>query len=499
MFSSFLALPPNDFAQSEFAACAVGDPRRRRRVVSVAAAMAANPGLSIPKLFAGDPYAINASYELFKREEATPDNLQAAHRHQTRRRCTEPGTYLLLEDTTDISYSGGEHREGLGPIGNRASNFYEGVRVHSVLAVRMAGEVTAEERRPAVEICGLLDQQYLIRSQEPLADPNPARGSRRKRLRGDQLESQRWIESIERSIVNDPSNGEVDAQARCIRVADREADIYEYLRQTRRSGQGFVVRACQNRRVQCPDTGRVCGHLLTLARERGVELGGFELFLRARPGMSARTARLRVSSAGEHLIQSPQRPGHGQGGDSPVAVSVVRVWEAEPSAGVKAPLEWLLLTSEPVATFEQALVVARQYACRWLIEEFHKALKSIMGAERLQLERGERLMAAIAIMSVVALRLIDLREAVRLWPDAPAIGRHFDEVEIEILESVTRKSIVTLRDGLRAMAKLGGFIGRKCDGEPGIQALWRGREVLDAQKRGYLLAIEHARRKRSRE
>jgi hypothetical protein len=215
--------------------------------------------------------------------------------------------------------------------------------------------------------------------------------------------------------------------------------------------------------------------------------------------MAARTVRLQVASAGKYLIQSPQRPGHGQGAAPPVPVNVVRVWEEVAPQGVKEPLEWLLLTSEPAETFEQAVLVARQYSCRWVIEEFHKALKTILGAERLQLERGERLMAAIAIMSVVALRMVDLREEVRLAPDEPAVGRHFDQVEITILEKKIGKAIGTLREAMRAMAKLGGFIGRKGDGEPGMLALWSGRSRLQEMKEGYLLATDQAAQMRSQE
>jgi hypothetical protein len=461
--------------------------------------MASRPGLSIPKLFSGNSYQINASYDLFKREEATPDNLQSRHRDRVRERCSAPGVYLLVEDTTDVSYSGGEHREGLGPIGNRKSSSYQGVRVHSVLAVRMRGEVPGEKRRSPVEICGLFDQQYLVRPQEKPVDPNPERGSRRKRMRAESLESQRWVRSIERTASGEPSPGAADDPVRFVRVADREADIYEYLHDTLAAGQGFVVRASQNRRLQDKETGRLCGHLITRARSEGTVLGGFELHLRARPGMAARTARLRVASAGKCLIQSPQRPGHGQGAAPPVPVNVVRVFEHEPAEGVKEPLEWLLLTSEPADTLEQALLVARQYSCRWVIEEFHKALKTIMGAERLQLEEGSRLMAAIAIMSIVALRMVDLREEVRLAPDEPAVGRHFDQVAITILEKKTGKAIASLRDAMRAMAKLGGFIGRRGDGEPGMLALWAGRTRLDELREGYLLAMEQAAQGRFQE
>lgn len=500
MFSSFLSLPPADFARSEFGDCSVGDPRRQQRVVSLATAMATYPGLSIPQLFGGNSYPINASYDLFKREEATPDRLQSTHRDRVRQRCSASGLYLLVEDTTDVSYSGGEHREGLGPIGNRRSASYQGVRLHSVIAMRVATEAEAGPRRRPVEICGLLDQQFLVRPEEQPADPNPTYGSRRKRMPSESLESQRWIRSIERTTLS-TSEPEVSSanEVRYLRVADREADIYEYLSGTLEAGQGFVVRASQNRRLQDKETGQRVGNLMTKARTQGTVLGSVELDLRARPGMKARTAKLTVSSLKEVLIQSPQRPGQGQGKSPTVPVEVVRVWEATPPQGVKEPLEWLLLTSEPAATLDQALNVVQHYSSRWIIEEFHKALKTILGAERLQLERGERLIAAVSLMSIVALRMIDLREEVRLSPEAPAEGRHFDKIELKILNKQTGKTTESLRDAMRAMAKLGGFIGRKGDGEPGMIILWRGRMRLQELKAGYLLAIEQINEMTSQE
>lgn len=501
MFPSFTLLSAPDFARSEFFGCCVGDPRRQRRVVTLATAMASRPGRSLPYLFDGNSYQLNASYDLFKRPEATPDNLQSVHRDQTRKRCSGPGVYLLLEDTTDISYSGGERREGLGPIGNRKAACYQGLRLHSVLAVRVPphqddSPQSAGGRRSPVDICGIVDQQYLLRAKEQLPDPNRKLGSKRKRMAGVALESERWLDAIKRSTFG--ADDSCEGERRFIRVADREADMYEYLLKTQEAGQGFVVRASQNRRLEDEGTRKLCGHLMTATRSAVTPLGTFKLDLRARPKVAARTAQLSVGCLGRVLIQAPQRPGHGQGALPPVPVHVVRVWEANPPAGVKDPLEWILLSSEPADTFERALEIAEHYSARWIVEEFHKALKSGMGAEELQLERGERLMAAIAIMSVVALRLVGIRETVRLMPEAPA-DKLFDKVELKILALRTKLQLTNVHDAMRAMAKLGGFLGRKGDGEPGMMVLWRGLMRLQELKEGYMLALQDEADERSQE
>ena len=176
-------------------------------------------------------------------------------------------------------------------------------------------------------------------------------------------------------------------------VADRGADIYEHLRQCRQQGLGFVVRAAQDGGLVMA-AGAPATTLFAVARVQP-GAGQIELPLRARPGQAARVACLRVSYSPLLAVRAPQRPGASAGKDAPVAASVVRVWEP---AG---KLEWLLLCDDVIATNAQARERARQYASRWLIEDFHKALKTGLGAERLQLHTAPRLFAAVALLSVV--------------------------------------------------------------------------------------------------
>ena len=140
-------------------------------------------------------------------------------------------------------------------------------------------------------------------------------------------------------------------------------------------------------------------YLLSFARTLPA-LGDFTLPLRARTGVAARLARLSLSAAPVRIL-APDRPGHSTDKKRlpPYGCTVVRVWEADPLAGVKEPLEWFLLTDVAVTDVAQARECARQYATRWIIEEFHKALKTGLGAEKLQLETGARLKAAVALIA----------------------------------------------------------------------------------------------------
>jgi hypothetical protein len=163
----------------------------------------------------------------------------------------------------------------------------------------------------------------------------------------------------------------------------------------------------------------------------------------------------------------------------------VRVWEAiAPDTGDR--LEWLLLCEADVTCFAQARECARQYSTRWLIAEYHKASKPGLGAERLPLESAERLRAAIAIMSVVALRLIALRECLRRQPDAEAVQSGLSPLELEVLRQKSGRTLHTVQEVALAIGRLGGHLNRTRDGLPGWQTLWHGMNTLHALVEGVL-------------
>ena len=130
----------------------------------------------------------------------------------------------------------------------------------------------------------------------------------------------------------------------------------------------------------------------------------------------------------------------------------------------------------------------RYYAGRWVVEEFHKGLKTGLQVEALQLATGARLMAATAVMSIVALRLLDLREAARQTPEAPAAASPLNAVELRVLAAVTKRELRTIRAVTLTLGRLGGQLNRKGDGLPGWQTLWRGWQRLQEMVIGFELA-----------
>jgi Transposase DNA-binding len=464
------------WAVEHFDGAELSDVRRVERAVTIAEAMAASPGASLPQLFA-HPYDLKAAYRFFRHPEATPDHLQAGHREQVVLAMEHPGRYLLLEDTSEIRCAGAQEIAGLGPVG-ASKEAKLGFHLHSVLAVRWptVPDLPAPHR-PVVTILGLADQQYHVRQPRPAG--SSSHGSARRVRKADELESALWEQAAQRL---GPAPEREDVQ--WVKVCDRGGDIYDHLYHCQQQHQRFVIRATQDR-VLVTTQGQRAGKLFETARG-SASLGEVEVGVRARPGQKARRARLQVSVT-PVLMRAPQVARHGPGARPPVACTVVRVWEAAPPVGAK-PLEWLLLTDLVAETFAQACEVVQMYATRWLEEEFHKALKTGMGVEHLQLTTAHEWFAATAVMSVAALRLIELRERVRHRPEAPAEAAGLSALEVAVLRARSGKPLVTVRDVALALGRLGGHLNRKGDGLPGWITLWRGWHLLQTLVEGVRLA-----------
>ena len=459
---------PEKYCREHFEGATLDNVCRNRRCIQLATRMAKHPGRSFPQL-SKRFYDVKATYTLLQRPEATADNLQAGHRQQVRILLLQPGEHLLVEDGSNAAWPNKRRIEGVGPInGNQLGG--QGFLIHSVLALKWMGapEFAPLPHRPAVKVEGIADQQFVTLQDKQVKLPEHHERS----MQAGQYISELWERAT--THLGDAPKAEC---VRWTRVCDREADIYEFLAGCRAHGYGFVVRAMVlNRALADPLTGRRTTLHLQEAAEAAPSLGTFQLFLRERPKRPARTARLCLSAA-PVCLASPHRPGHSPGSLPSVPCWVVHVWEPTPPEGSE-PVEWYLLTDRPVRTYLQALRVALQYSTRWVVEEFHKALKTGLGLERLQLHKGCRLEAAAAIMSVVALRLLDIREHLRISPEAPATEGGLDELELKLLAAETERELKTVRDVALAVGSMGGHLGRKRDGMPGWQSLTLGLTTL---------------------
>jgi hypothetical protein len=326
-------------------------------------------------------------------------------------------------------------------------------------------------------LLGLVDQQYHVRQPRPPGS-GPRKSARRVRS-VEELESSLW-EKASRRIGPAPER----VQVVWIKVGDRAADIFDHLLECQRQNHRFVIRANQDRALIDESAARV-GNLFEIVRATA-SCGQLQLDLRARKGQPARCAQLEVSYT-RVILRAPQGAGHGPGSRPPIACTAVRIWEPNAPTGAK-PLEWILLTDLPVDNFEQACEIAQIYATRWLEEEFHKALKTGLDAEGAQLETAAAWFAIVAMKSVAALRLIDMRERVNSNPDAPAQDAGLTELELEVLSVRTNRTLTTVAQVSLAIGRLGGHLNRKGDGLPGWITLWRGWEVLQTLVEGVLIA-----------
>ena len=443
-------LAPAQWAQMEFALVQLGDPRRTQRLVKLATRLAERPGGTLPQALP-QWEELKAAYRFFSRPENTHEQILRPPWERTLAACLEPGEYLLIEDTTLLDYSPHRATTGLGIIGDGG----RGLCLHSTLAMRvMAWDL---EQKPEAVVVGLLGQQCWAQT------PRPAGETRGSRLWRNTRSSKRWAEVLKTAPVSPTGNT-------WTYVADREADFYEPIQRCQQRGVDFVIRACHNRRL-ADGAGRLGDQL-----PQATVLGTVELELRARPGVAARRARVQCSCT-TACFSGPWRPGGWQ--EDLAELQVLEVKEIEPPAEVE-PLRWILLTSLACSSLTEARRIVGRYTARWHIEEYHKALKSGAGIEDSQLKQAYRLESLIAVLSLVAIRLLNTKLLAAACPDQ---ALEPDQVGVEALQILAQrfgapKTGWTQSTFWWAVARLGGFIGRKGDGSPGWQNIWRGWQRL---------------------
>lgn len=449
---------PAEWAQQQFAQVRLGDARRTRRVVKLATQMATQPQVSWPKQ-AGTWAATKAGYRLFDQEAVTFEALQRQHWVQTRAAAATRAVVLHIQDGSQLDYSGPQAREGLGPIGDGGG---WGFLLHTTLSV--------DPQTRAV--LGLSHQALTVRQPAPRQETKRQRKQRPR-------ESQAWGQSV-------AALGVAPAGSCWVQVCDREADTFAFFAACQQHGHHFLVRAAQNRRAALGhSSAEPASGLLDLARtlSAGAEK---ELELRRRPQRAPRRVRLSVAWA-PVTLWSPRDERVGQG---PLRLWVVRVWEPQTPAG-EEPIEWVLLTDLPTPEAAEALARGEWYALRWLIEEYHKCLKSGCGVEARQMETAQRLAACIALLAVVAVRLLQLKHTARQAPQRAAV-ECVSADHVRVLAAYRGRAVETFTayEFWREVAKLGGFLARRHDGEPGWQTLWRGWRDLDQMTRGARLVLE---------
>jgi hypothetical protein len=444
---------------TELGGASFGDARLGKRLPKIVAKMAEAPERSLPAIF--NDAELEAAYRFFNNSAVTEAKILAPHVAATLARMGEDPLTLVVHDTTTVKFGGDAARDGLGHVTNGGQGFF----AHTSLAL------SSDARRLPL---GVLALSTRVRDAR-----NKASGS----------EHDRWLDHVERVHALGIE------RSRVVHLMDREGDDYSLLAALQQSGSRFVIRSAHDRllAVASPDDARkldeACARVTAVVeREAGLSARGAGKRLpaqaRIHPVRGARAAQLCIGAATVTLKRPSPQPKSLPDG---VTLHVVRVWEPAPPNG-EAPVQWTLLTSEPIATPEQLLRVVDFYRARWTIEEFFKAMKSGCACEKRQFESLHALVNCFATCIPIAWRLLRLRNQARETPSAPASDM-LSSTMLRVLAAAPRARLPknpTARDVMRAIALLGGH--QRQNGEPGWQILGRGYDKLLGLAEGWALA-----------
>ena len=456
MMNASTILSALQWAEDTFGDVHLGDQRRTKRAVAIASAIAQEPAASLPAQMP-DEAALEATYRFLQTPDVTYEQLIEPHVEQTRAQARAQQQVLLIQDTTEVDYQQHPTTTGLGPIGNGS---HHGYLLQSVLAV------VPDSR----EVVGLMHQEPFLRQPAPKGETKRQREQRER-------ESQVWERSVQ--AIGPPPEG-----VQWIHVGDRYSDMFSFLSLCRQQQGDFVVRAAQDRCVDLlveqadapvpprshhrQQTGQPAAakpqHLFEVLRGWSA-VGEQDVPLEATKQTKARVAHLVLSFGCLRLLP----PEHQQASQvRPLVVWVVRVWEPEPPEGVEA-LEWILLTSVPTATLEQAWQRVDWYRARWVVEDYHQGLKTGCSIEERQLQSYEALRRLLGLLAPAAVRLLQLRAVARETPERLASEiLPPDLVQVVALLAKVPAAALTAQQCWYAIARCGGYLRRRSSGLSGI-------------------------------
>ncbi len=379
-------LDPQRWAETTFGGVLLHDMRRTRRAVTAATHMAKDASASRPSQMQRRK-EVKAVDRLLDEPDVTFEELMQPHYQQTRSQMETLSVVLLVQDTTDLDDTPHPKTTGLGPIGDDRGR---GLLLQTVLAIDPATH----------QVLGCAHQEPFVRQSAPKGE---TRAQRRKRSK----ETDVWGRCVQ-------ARGPSCSSTLFVHVADRGADIFEFLDSCRRTQTHFVVRATQDRRVQMEK--ETLSHLFAeLSVLPALDERPFDV--PASHGRKARSTTLHL--AWTHLSLLPPRHDPRLNKLPPIPVWVVRVWEEEAPEG-EEPLEWILLTSVGVTSCEQAWQRADWYCCRWTVEDYHQCLKTGCRIEERQVQSADRLICLLGLLSPVAVRRLAIARSVSSDPRSPS-------------------------------------------------------------------------------
>jgi len=463
----------------ELVGCRLADDRLGKRLARLMEQLSTGLGRTLP-LACGGWASTKAAYRFLDNDRVSEGEILAGHVQATRKRFDAIDVpVLVLHDTTEFSFTredaqavGLTHKVAKGHKDERGRQ-----RMHTVCGILMHSSlVVTTDGLPL----GLAAVKFWTRKKFKGTNALKGRGIdggrhsvNATRIPIEQKESVRWLENVRHSTANlgDP--------ARCIHVGDRESDIFELFSECESLATNFVLRTCVDRRAE--DGEHTVAEAMGEQRVKAVH----RIVVRDAKG-KASTAVLELKY---HRLEVCPPIGK-EKRCSALMLTVIHATERGTPKG-REPIEWKLVTNLPIRCKAEAVEKLDWYALRWKIETFHKVLKSGCRAEDSKLRTAERLTNLIAILCILAWRVLWLTMVNRVSSSLPA-RLVFTNTELKLLEHLvpTRRRArgKTVGDFLTRLARLGGYLDRARDGPPGNMVLWRGMARLTDIHIGYCLA-----------
>lgn len=437
----------------------LGDRRLEARGKSLIGELAEDPSVLPPNVLC--EAELEAFYRYVNNLSVTLPALLSPHADATVARASALARVIVAHDTTDFRFSDEVEREGLGPMDNGGQGFY-GQFSLAVSSERHALGVLAVETWTRKS-----RTSSKVTQEERYADPNK--------------ESLRWMRGVR------ASQEKLGDGRRVIHVADRETDDYDILSELVEGDFGFVVRACYDRRLVLNADDAAGTKMKAFARDLAI-VGTREAELSRRgqkrppkqrkrfPPREGRTTSL-TFSAGQVTLR---RPKLSKAKLEEITLNLVHVYEPAPPEGCE-PVEWFLYTREPIDTEEDVLRVVDDYRCRWVVEEFFRALKTGCAFEKRQHESKHALLNALGLFIPIAWSLLNMRTLSR---DPSTAERPAEEVftptQLLALRARAKQKWPenpTVRQAVLLMSRLlGGWL--PSNGEPGWIVLGRAYDEL---------------------
>lgn len=426
----------NEFwVKENFMGASFNDARLNKRLCKIATEMATNPEGSIPEQMR-EWKDVKGCYEFLKNKKITHKRIQTPHRKRTINLAKESKKHavLFIQDTSELDYSDQIEAEGLGQIGNE---YGKGIMMHSCLAVK---------DEPNCKILGLAHQIVWERKEKSL---------RRKFQIGEQLRKEKesvvWSQTL-RAI------GRPEEKCTWVTISDRGSDSYDYFCDLKVMNWEGVIRANHDRAIEIKGEKRRLKEWVRSLEAQGSQ----ELEIRMKGETKKREIKIKIAWDQVKILPPEDFE------DKEIKITVIRGWNEE-------GIEWILYSTIEVSHLEEAIEKLKWYAIRWTIEDYHKCLKTGCGIEKRQLQTSKGLEALVGVLGIVAILLLHLRSLAR-ESSKEKVDQFIPETALKIICKKFKLNIkeLTIQEFWRSVARMGGFLNRKSDGDPGWQTLWKG-------------------------